>query len=147
MLLGSASKNILFKIQGKNLEQDTPIATLKIPAISLSQKLYENGDINQHLIFLEDSAKPSEKGGNVIIAGHSGYGDIAYFKNLYQLQKGDDIWLTYQNQKYHYIVTSSYKVPKTGEVEIIRDSQKNTITLITCYGKNQQLIVIGEQKK
>ena len=39
-----------------------------------------------------------------------------------------------------------YKVVKTGKVSFKRDSNKKTITLITCYGTSEQLIVIGEQK-
>ena len=33
-----------------------------------------------------------------------------------------------------------------GNLFAKRDSNKKTITLITCYGTSEQLIVIGEQK-
>ena len=39
---------------------------------------------------------------------------------------------------------NSYKVKKTGQVDIIRNNDKNTLTLITCYGEDKQLIVICE---
>ncbi len=127
------------------------IATLEIPAISLKQQLYdknnEKNNLDERLIFLKSSSTPEEEKGNVIIAGHSGLGDVAYFKNLYKLKLGDTILFTYYNKNYIYQVVDMYKVPKTGQVEVIRDSNKKTITLITCFGNKEQLVVIGEQKK
>jgi len=124
---------------------------LTIPRISLNQVLYEKGDeknnLDERLIFLKSSSLPEEKGGNVIIAGHSGFGNIAYFKDLYKVKVGDNIFLNYYGKKYSYEVTRKYKVPKTGEVEVIRDPNDSSITLITCYGSKEQLVVIGKQKK
>lgn len=137
------------KIDLSNLKKET-VATLMIPSISLEQDLYSKGDkrnnIDERLVFLESSSTPEIEKGNVIIAGHSGYGEIAYFKNLYKLKLGDKIYLTYLQKKYTYQIVDMYKVPKTGKVEVIRDSNKKTITLITCYGNKEQLIIIGEQK-
>ncbi len=132
------------------IEKDS-IATLEIPAISLKQDLYDKNDersnLDEKLIFLKSSSTPEEESGNVIIAGHSGFGEVAYFKNLYKLKLGDTILFTYYNKNYSYQIVDMYKVPKTGQVEVIRDSNKKTITLITCFGNNEQLVVIGEQKK
>lgn len=132
-----------------SLKKET-VAALTIPSISLEQELYSKDDkrnnIDERLIFLDSSSTPDIEKGNVIIAGHSGYGDIAYFKNLYKLKLGDLVYLTYFQKKYTYQIVDMYKVPKTGKVEVIRDSNKKTITLITCSGNKEQLIVIGEQK-
>ncbi len=134
----------------EGIEQDTAIAFLDIPKINLFQKLYAKGDIHnrleENIIFLASSSMPDEEGGNVILAGHSGYGKIAYFKNLYKLKRNDSIYLHYQGKDYEYSIIKIYEVPKTGEVEAIRDPHKKSITLITCYSKEKQLIVVGEQK-
>lgn len=134
----------------KSVEKNETIATLTIPAISLSHNLYAKEDsrnnLDERLIFLKSSSLPDEEKGNVIIVGHSGYGEIAYFKNLYKLKLGDMIYLTYDKKKYTYKIVDMYKVLKTGKVEVIRDSNKKTITLITCYGNKNQLVIIGEQK-
>ena len=37
-----------------------------------------------------------------------------------------------------------YQVEKTGKVDIIRNKEKTTLTLITCSGDNEQLVVICE---
>ncbi len=132
-------------------EVEIPYAILSIPKIQLEKELYakddERNDLDTNIIFLPTSALPTEEKGNVILAGHSGFGNIAYFKKLYQLQKGDEIALTYLGNEYLYEVSRTYQVAKTGKVEVIRDPQKEAITLITCYGKKKQLVVIGERKK
>ena len=131
-------------------EKEGIVATIEIPKISLAYHLYDKNDersnLDEGLIFLKTSATPDELGGNVIIAGHNGGKKEVYFKNLYKVKIGDIIYLTYHKKSYRYEITNIYTVPKTGEVEVIRDSSKSSITLITCHGSNQQLIVIGEQK-
>lgn len=150
ILFGNVYINIpLFSLKESLLEEDKPI-TLEIPKISLVAELYAINDIrnnlNERLIFLNSSSMPDEEKGNVIIAGHSGYGEIAYFKKLHQLEIGDLILLTYQGEQYVYVVTNRYLVSKTGQVEVIRDSNQKSITLITCYGNYEQLIIVGQQK-
>ena len=54
------------------------------------------------------------------------------FKNLYKMQEGNEIYIYYSGMKYVYILNNIYDVNKTGEVEIKRDFNKNTLTLITC---------------
>ena len=51
----------------------------------------------------------------------------------------------YQGYKYVYQYSNSYEVDKTGIVSIIRDKNKNAITLITCKknSKDKQLVFIG----
>ena len=103
--------------------------------------------MDKNIIFLPSTKTPEEEGGNVILAGHSGFGKTAYFKNLYQLKIGDQILLTFLGKQYVYFVSRTYSVDKTGKVEVIRDPNKKTITLITCAGTKKQFVVIGEQKK
>ena len=47
-------------------------------------------------------------------------------------------------KKYKYIIDDIYDRNKTGYIEIIRDKQRNTITLITCKkNTNMQIVFIG----
>jgi len=89
--------------------------------------------------------------GNVIIAGHSGSSTVSYFKNLYNLDIGDLIYLEYDNDVYKYKIDNKYLVKKTGNIEIIRDTNTKVVTLVTCYGNDKQLVVIanivGQTKK
>lgn len=42
-------------------------------------------------------------------------------------------------------MVNTYDVEKTGTVEILRNVQKNTLTLITCrHNTNKQIVIICE---
>lgn len=125
------------------------IAVLKIPKINLERGLVDPSsylnNVDYNLEFIKGTSMPDEEKGNVIIAGHSGTARISYFRNLDKLVLGDKIELLYKNITYIYKVVDIYDIEKTGKARIIRNTDKNTIALITCrYGTNKQIIIIGE---
>jgi len=84
--------------------------------------------------------------GNLILASHSGNGKTAYFKNLYKLELNDTTIVHYNNKKYIYGVINKYEIDKIGKANIIREANKNILTLITCNqkDKSKQLVIISE---
>ena len=93
----------------------------------------------------EKSDDPTTEKGNVILVAHSGTADISYFKRLNQLVIGDKSEIYYHGKRYTYKVTNIYEVNKTGKVEINRDDDKNTLTMITCkHDTDKQIVVISE---
>ena len=90
---------------------------------------------------------PDVKGGNLIIAGHSGTGPLAFFNDLYKLNKKDRIYVYYNNKKYAYKIVNIYKQKKTGKIKLYRNKKKTTLTLVTCTNnnKNTQTIYVAEQ--
>ena len=93
----------------------------------------------------ETSSTPEDKKGNVILVAHSGTADIAYFKNLYKLKKGDKAEIYYHGNRYTYKIVNIYDVEKTGTVEIDRNYDKESLTMITCrHGTNKQIVLISE---
>ena len=112
------------------------IAELEIPKINFRKGFYKKESSLNTLInnikILPESSYPDQDKGNVIIAGHSGNYTNSYFANLYQLVVGDMAYIYYNNVKYSYRIVSIYDVLKTGTVNIYRDSNKSTMTLITC---------------
>ena len=112
------------------------IAILEIPSISLKTGLVDfkssENNVNEHVQIIAGSQMPNIKNKNLILAAHSGTSNISYFKNLYKMQEGNEIYIYYSGIKYVYILNNIYDVNKTGEVEIKRDFNKNTLTLITC---------------
>lgn len=112
------------------------IAILEIPSISLKTGLVDfkssENNVNKHVQIIAGSQMPNIKNKNLILAAHSGTSNISYFKNLYKMQEGNEIYIYYSGIKYVYILNNIYDVNKTGEVEIKRDFNKNTLTLITC---------------
>ena len=124
-------------------------AVLEIPKIAFKRGLY---DINSHLnnvdnniAFLNNTEYPSSNS-NTVIIGHSGSGDKAYFNDLSKLDINDNIYLYYDNNKYNFIIDNIYLVYKDGNVLVERDKNKMTLTLITCYSNNYQLVIIAYKK-
>ena len=126
------------------------IGYLIIPEINFKKGFTEKDSkyntVNQNIEVLSPSDYPNVDKGNFIIAGHSGNSSISYFNKLYMLSVGSTVIVDYNGLTYTYKINNIYEVPKTGKVEIVRDKNKTTITLITCTKNNKtaQTIYIGE---
>ena len=125
------------------------IAVIEIPTIKLKHGLYKknskNNNVNKNIEILDDSSTPDVDGGNVILAGHSGTGRVAYFKNLIDLKYKDQTYIYYDGIKYVYEVVNIYEIEKTGYASIHRNINKNTLTMITCKpNTNKQIVIISE---
>lgn len=125
------------------------VAVIKIPKIGLEKGLCEKGsycnNVNRNIQIMKESTYPDIANGNFILAGHSGSGKVAFFKNLYKLSQDDEVSIFYQGKEYKYKVVNIYDIEKTGTANIIRNKEKTTLTLITCRHKtNKQIIVICE---
>lgn len=125
------------------------IAVLEIPTIGLKRGLvdpssyYNNVDYNIQII--NSSTFPDVENGNFILASHNGASYISFFKNLYKLNINDNVYIYYNGIKYEYIIEKIYDTPKDGNIEIFRNYEKTTITLITCKKntKDKQVVYIG----
>ncbi len=125
------------------------IAVIKIPKIGLEKGLFKKGsynnNVNKNIQILDDSNYPDEENGNFILAGHSGNGRVAYFKNLHKLERDDQVSVFYNGAEYKYKVVNMYDIEKTGTANIIRNANKSTVTLVTCrHNTNKQIIIICE---
>jgi len=125
------------------------IAVIKIPKIGLEKGLaskdsYYN-NVNRNIQILTESDMPDKEKGNVILAGHSGNSSVSYFRKLNKLQNNDEVIISYKGKDYVYRMVNSYEIEKNGYAHILRNAEKNTLTLITCkHNTNKQLIVICE---
>ena len=138
-----------YEEQEKSTNSLDYIAVLKIPSIGLEKGLvakdsYYN-NVNRNIKILDESDMPDQENGNVILAAHSGNGRTAFFKNLDKLQIDDTVSIFYNGYEYKYRMINTYDVEKTGSVEITRNAQKSTLTLITCrHNTNKQIVIICE---
>ena len=118
------------------------IGFLEIEKINLKQgflpinNYYNKVDYNIEILKISDF--PDVINGNFILASHSGNSSISYFRNLYKLELGDIAKVYYQSKTYKYQVVNIYKEDKDGSVGIYRDSNKTTLTLITCSKNDKQ---------
>lgn len=138
------SENIILK----DNKVENYYALLEIPKINLKKELYEKNsplnNIDKNLMIIGNM--PNEIG-YLVIAGHSGVGDIAYFNNLIYLEINDEINVYYDDKTYKYKVFEIYEIEKTGKL-YLNKNEKNIIVLVTCkVGTNKQLIYKGILKK
>ena len=102
-------------------------------------------NVNRNILVVKESDMPDKDKGNVILAGHSGNGRTAYFKNLHKLERDDEVSIFYNGSEYKYKVVNQYDIEKTGTANIVRNAEKSTLTLITCrHNTNKQIIYICE---
>ncbi|OIO88567.1 MAG: hypothetical protein COW33_02710 [Anaerolineae bacterium CG17_big_fil_post_rev_8_21_14_2_50_57_27] len=106
---------------------------LQIPAIGVDAPVVQ-GDgwdqlkkgVGQHI----GSANPGQAG-KVVLSGHDDvFGEI--FRDLINLQPGDQVILYTAQHQYIYIVTGSQIVEPT-QVEVMAATGDPTVTLISCY--------------
>ncbi len=126
------------------------VGYLSIPKIDLKKGFTDIDNkyntVNRNIEVIKPSKYPDVDKGNFIIAGHSGTSSVSFFKDLYKLVLEDEIYITYNNTEYKYIIKNIYTDIKDGDVVVRRDSNKKTLTLITCTkgDKNTQTIYIAE---
>lgn len=151
----SEPDDIIIDSSGKIIENNstykTPyIAVIEIPSINLRSGMVDlassENNTDKHIQILSPSDFPNVTNGNFILAGHSGSGRVAYFKNLIKVKKNDLVFIYYEGIKYIYQVVNIYNQTKNGQIVIHRDNNKTTLTLTTChsYDKKKQLVVIAE---
>lgn len=124
------------------------IAVLKIEKIGLEKGLFSktdsNNNVDKNIQILEESDYPDVENGNVMLASHNGNASTSYFKDIHKLESNDEVIIYYGGYQYQYKVINSYEVEKTGEINIVRNGEKTTLTLITCKGNDKQLVIICE---
>lgn len=112
------------------------LGILTIEKIDLQQGFYDKGNpennVDRNITFLDPTNYPDEKNGNVILVSHSGSSSIAYFKHLYQVEIGDIATIRYKGKTYTYRVENIYNEIKDGDVTIYRDTNRSSLTMITC---------------
>lgn len=115
--------------------------SLIIPSISFSKTFDNNSTLKNNLELEKSSVMPNEENSTVIILGHSGYNFNAYFNDLFDLKKGDFIYLKYLGKTYTY---------KVFEIEYINKNEfykvqynQNYLYLVTCdlYNFSKQIVI------
>ena len=144
--------NSLFSnIPTYNISKPINYNYLEIKKINLKQPFYEindkNNTIEKNIEILKESIMPDKDNSIVIIAAHSGEGDIAYFNNLTELTINDELLLSYNNKIYKYYIKEIYEEDKTGYINVDKEKEKQLI-LTTCHpNKHNKQLVINAIKK
>ena len=119
------------------------LGVLEIPRIGLKRGFYpvdhKLNSIEHNVTLVAGSDLPDVSNGNIILIAHSGDSYISYFAYLYMLEIGDDCYILYNHQAYHYRIVNIYEVEKNGIANIDRNYDKSTLTMITCTKNNDSL--------
>lgn len=123
-------------LEAKLDNEEEYFAIIEIPKIDLKKELYAIGDIrndvNKNLLVHEISEFRKDGASMIVIAGHSGTSKVAYFRNLYRLEVGDEVKLYYGGNCYQYLVREIESQEKTGKLYLKNYQGLGVIVLITC---------------
>lgn len=113
------------------------LATLKIPAISLTVKVYQGTNSAQLAKGAGHFTDTSIWDGNVALAAHN-RGVNNHFGRIHTLDEGDKITLTTKLGTRTYAVTDVYRVSE-NDSSMLAETDENMITLITCVRNQKEL--------
>jgi LPXTG-site transpeptidase (sortase) family protein len=106
------------------------LTRISIPKINLDAVILE-GTSHKSLTLgpahLRDSALPGDPG-NSVLAAHRD----TFFRHIYELKPGDDIFVERDGQHYHYVVTGK-RVVQPADLSVLDTTSESRLTLITCY--------------
>lgn len=134
----------------KKTQDSQYIGNLEIPKIGFKRGFVglnsKDNHVDKNITVIQGSDYPDVYKGNFIIAGHSGTGYLAFFKDLHLISIGDSTYVNYQGIRYQYKITKKYYQPRIGKIGIFRDYDKTSLTLITCTvgDKSKQTVFIAE---
>ena len=117
-------------------------AILEIPKLNLHKVLYnpENNqnNVNYNIEILKQSKFPFF----IVLAGHSGTGKTAYFKDLIKLDIDDIITIYHKKRQYTYKIIEIWQENRDGDIDLSPISLRSLV-LTTCTKKDQQLVILA----
>jgi sortase A len=104
-----------------------------IPAIRVDASIVPGTDweqLKKGVGHQPGTANPGERGNLVLAAHNDVFGEI--FRDLDQLQPGDEIVIHAIDRSYRYVITETRIVEPTA-VDVMDPTSEPTVTLISCY--------------
>lgn len=121
------------------------IAVLQIPSQGIKGVVKEGTDnqtLKNYIGMFKGAAMPGQVGNFSVAAHNNIYTEI--FRNLNKVNIGDEVKVTTKTSNYTYKITSKQTVSPTS-IEVINNSDKREITLITCnYNASARIVLKGE---
>src|ERR1700761_1411445 len=126
---GSATAEVE-KVSSGDANSATLLGRIEIPRVGVSA-IVEEGEsdstLAQSVGHLAGTALPGQKG-NVALAAHRD----TYFRDLEDIQNGDEVYFTTATAIYKYEV-DDLSVVAPDDVSVIAPTNDSRLTLITCY--------------
>ncbi|MEO0560709.1 MAG: class D sortase [Chloroflexota bacterium] len=128
---------------------DETALVVDIPTLNIEQTIVQGADweaLKQGVGQVLNGYDPADPVGNVALTAHNDiYGEL--FRDLDQLQPGDQFTIQTEEQVYTYEVTGTEVVDPTA-VHVLRSQGRATATLISCYPyrvNTQRIVVFADQ--
>lgn len=123
-------------------------ATITIPKMNLEMPIYlgaSKENMARGITVLANTSLPiGGKNTNSVLAGHRGYRGIPFFRDIENLQIGDEVIINNYWQELKYIVSDIQIILPSESEEVLIQDGKDMISLITChpYRLNYQRYVV-----
>lgn len=136
-----------FKLNGYDYKNNA-VATITIPKMELEMPIYLGAtkeNMSRGIVNLGNTSLPiGGKNTNCVLAGHRGYRGAPFFRNIEDLQAGDEIIISNYWEQLKYNVFEIKVIYPTESEQILIQDGKDMVTLITChpYRNNYQRYVV-----
>lgn len=120
----------IFAYRAAILEQQAPLALLRVPALNLAVPVFEGTSewsLNRGAGRIRGTAAIAAEG-NLGIAGHRD----GFFRPLRKIRVGDTVIVEGITMSDHYRVTQ-LKIVEPTDVGVLQTTPTPTLTLVTCY--------------
>lgn len=116
-----------------------------IPQINLEAPIAEGTDteiLNKYIGHFEETPR---KNGNIALAAHNRGYEVNYFSRLKELKPNNNIYYIYNDYKQCYKIISK-KIIQDTYIEVLDNTNEDTITLITCVENRPslRLCIVGK---
>ena len=128
--------------------KNNAVATITIPKMELEMPIYLGAtkeNMSRGIVNLGNTSLPiGGKNTNCVLAGHRGYRGAAFFRNIEDLQIGDEIIIDNYWEQLKYNVYEIKVIYPTESEQVLIQEGKDMLTLITChpYRNNYQRYVV-----
>lgn len=136
-----------FKLNGYDYKNNA-VATITIPQMEFKMPIYLGAtkeNMSKGIVNLGNTSLPiGGKNTNCVLAGHRGYRGAPFFRNIEDLQIGDEIIIDNYWEQLKYNVSEIKVIYPTESEQILIQDGKDMVTLITChpYRDNYQRYVV-----
>ena len=136
-----------FKLNGYDYKNNA-VATITIPQMELKMPIYLGAtkeNMSKGIVNLGNTSLPiGGKNTNCVLAGHRGYRGAPFFRNIEDLQIGDEIIIDNYWEQLKYNVCEIKVIYPTESEQVLVQDGKDMVTLITChpYRDNYQRYVV-----
>ena len=139
------TQNISFKKFGLKISR-LKISVPVVPDVDGANESVYDEALQEGVAHFRGTLYPGD-GGNIFIFGHSSaldngkYGQV--FANLNDLNKGDEVELSYNDKAFHYTVQNK-KIVEATELSVLQNTPSEQLTLMTCWpvGTDQKRLVV-----